>query len=138
MAKKPNKTIPGANPVARTMPGLNGGTLQRGGTNPGAGRPRSEVTRAALLAFDERIPTLGAIADSTESRDTDVIAAINALGKAGGVGKEPAVNKELIRELAEAVEAELPDIEGLDMDEVKKRIYDRWTFTLGRYAAGDA
>lgn len=34
----PKKKKPRPNPAA-TMPGKNGGTLRRGGTNPGSGRP---------------------------------------------------------------------------------------------------
>lgn len=39
------------------MPGRNGGTLRRGGINPGAGRPkRLPFTRALELALRTRIP----------------------------------------------------------------------------------
>lgn len=40
------------------MPGLHGGWLKRGGTNPGGGRPRSKVRNMLVEEFAAQIPQL--------------------------------------------------------------------------------
>jgi hypothetical protein len=84
-------TNPAENPAALSVPEKvpqpHGGALYSGGV-PGnrggmlGGRPTSEVRKAARKAFDERIPMLAKIADSSE-RDSDRIKAIVALGNFG-------------------------------------------------------
>lgn len=54
MAKKRLPGNPVSNPVPQTMPGRRGGTLKRGGTNPGAGRPPNEFRRALLSLVDRK------------------------------------------------------------------------------------
>ena len=128
------------------------GQLQVGGTpgNKGGGRPRSAVRDAALLAFDERIPVLEEIADDKKAKPADRIRAVDALGKHGGAAKEEAIPSELVRLLAEDVqavarstdfvtefagerkheeeEADAPDL-------FLSRVYDRWLMTLGAFRA---
>ena len=122
------------------------GRLNRGGTpgNKGGGRPRSAIRRAAQLEFDKRIPILGEIADSPDSRDADRIAAVKALGQVGGVSKEPPIDRELIQELASVVQGVIEELaETLTGEEqeralaVPQRIYQGWAYTLGRKASGE-
>jgi hypothetical protein len=68
------------------MPGANGGVLQVGnpGNVGGTGRPPSAIRETARQMFDERLPTLGLIADSAEEMSTrDRLKAIEILGKFG-------------------------------------------------------
>ena len=52
------------NVMVATMPGRQGGTLRRGGTNRGGrGRLPSLVRQASLAAFAQRLPILKGIAD---------------------------------------------------------------------------
>ncbi len=137
MARKPKADSADNSAVKMVIPKHGNGQLLPGGqpgNRGGYGRPRSEIRKAAALAFDRRIPVLEAIADSTDGKDVDRTGAIRLMMQAGGIGTEPAIDRELIKELAEGLEAELPD----DMDAVKQRIYERWAVTLGRYAAGEA
>lgn len=130
---------PPETPTAQMQkPSHGNGMLKVGnpGNAGGPGRPRSEIRKAAALAFDRRIPVLEAIADSPKAKDADKTGAIRLMMQAGGIGREPSIDRELIRELAEGLESELPDVEG--MEAVKQRIYERWAVTLGRYAAGEA
>jgi hypothetical protein len=154
--------------VAQRKPSHGNGMLNVGGTpgNKGnvnaIGAPRSEIRKASALAFAERIPRLAEIADGKgftviekcpecgyEGEDVtpddapipsigEQVRAIDVLGKHGGISKESPIDPELVMALSLAVEAELPDIEGVPMGPVTERIYERWAVTLGRYAAGDA
>lgn len=136
---------------------------QGGGPQPGSGRPTSVIRRASALAYAERIPKLAEIADGKcyvtiiqqcpecgfEGEKLtpeqfkgavptvgDIIRATDTLGKHGAVGRETAIPNHIVNELGGAVDAELPEIEGIDMDAVKERIYERWAVVLGRYASG--
>jgi hypothetical protein len=86
------------------IPGKNGGWLRYGGTNRGGpGRPRDIVRKAALKAYDERIPALEAIADreamdflptkegvvAVPPRCDTVIRAMAELRTCAGVGSIP-------------------------------------------------
>lgn len=70
-----------------TMPGGNGGTLQRGnfGNRGGTGRPPSLVRQVCRGAFANRIATLRQIADGEvpEASVVDRLKAIDLLGKYG-------------------------------------------------------
>lgn len=69
-----------------TMPGLNGGTLRRGGNKtPGIGRPSSTVREKCRGSFEKRIRVLEKIADDPKSNDSDRIRAVDTLGKYGGL-----------------------------------------------------
>jgi hypothetical protein len=118
MKKKPATQPPlEANEIAKDLPTLvpqpNGrGALLSGGIPGhagGSGRPPSEVRKAARLAFDERLPSLAAIADTAE-RDSDRIRAIEALGHFG-FGKElsAAVIRERLTRTIEIIREELGD-----------------------------
>lgn len=136
------KTSP-KSPSALRKPAHGNGMLQTGNPgnkgNPNApGRPRSAIRASARSSFDSRIAILEKIADEEEGKASDKVGSLRLLAQVGGLDKEPVINQELIRELAKAVEAELPDIEGVPMGPVTERIYERWAVTLGRYAAGDA
>lgn len=72
------------------IPGRNGGRLLAGGV-PGhrgaGGRPASKVRDACRKAFGDRVKHLRAIADATASSPRDRLAAMDLLGKYGGLQK---------------------------------------------------
>lgn len=81
---------PSAEPSAALVPQKHGGALQPGaggGPQPGSGRPPSKIREAARLAFAERIGVLTDIADGSEERSADRIAAMKVLADTGGVDK---------------------------------------------------
>ncbi len=131
------KTAPKKKMPARRTPAHGNGELLVGGVpgNKGnrnaVGRPRSAIREASALEYDKRIGALGTIADSTDLTPSDRLRAIDILGKHGGVGQRPTVDRDLIRMLAADVAAEIDD------DEVLNRIYDRWTQSIGARVAGD-
>jgi len=71
-------------------PGRNGGRLLAGGV-PGhrgaGGRPASKVRDACRKAFADRVRHLRAIADDTDASARDRLAALDLLGKYGGLQK---------------------------------------------------
>ena len=67
-----------------TMPGRNGGTLRRGGSNGGAGgRPLSAIRLLVRDSFAQLIPRLIEIAQSEDASTSDQLRAIDLLGKYG-------------------------------------------------------
>ena len=131
-----------------------GALLTRGvpGNKGGPGRPRSAIRDLSALAFEQRIPVLEEIADDKKARDGDRIRAVDALGKHGGVAKEEAIPSELVRLLAEDVQAVVrsgdfeivfigerthDEQEADDAGVFLARAYGRWAMTLGAYRAGD-
>lgn len=74
-AKAPEipEEIPEPPKVGVLVPQPHGGALMRGGTNPGAGRPRDIVRAACLKSFRDRIPILEAIADGQVMEKTKVM-----------------------------------------------------------------
>ena len=137
------------------IPQPHGGALLPGGVvghKGGGGRPRSLVREAALLAFDERIEVLGAIADDEGAKAGDRVRAIDVLGRHAGLAKDEIVPRELIRLLAEDVQAVVRSgdfaigfsgertHDEQDTDDAGvflARAYERWAMTLGAYRAGD-
>ena len=116
------------------IPQPHGGAILSGGTpgqNPGPGRPRAEIKRIALQAFGDRLHILTGIADNTESKER--IAALKLLADTGDALQPTALDRELIGELAAAVDQVLSELEGGEA--AKQAIYDRWAMTLGRYGA---
>ena len=130
-----------------------GGALLTGGVpgnKGGPGRPRSAIRDLSALAFEQRIPVLEEIADDKDQKPSDRIRAVDTLGKHGGIGHEDRIDRELIRRLAEDVQAVIrsgqfaveymgeleEDVPGPE-DELLQHVYERWAMTLGAHQAGD-
>ena len=134
MGKTKSKAGRNGGPVLIPQP--HGGAILSGGTpgqNPGPGRPRSEIKKAALRAFGDRLHILTKIADDEKSNQR--IPALRLLADTGDASTPTKLDPELIRELSNAVDAVLSDLPG--GEEAKQAIYDRWTLTLGRRMANE-
>ena len=136
---------PGGAPV-----GANGGQLNQGNpSNKGGGRPPSRVREVAAIAFEERIPLLGKIADDRLGRacpkcgrgddrvgPADQIRAIDMLGKYSiGTKREITENTlssqrtaELAAEFARAVKKRVPQ-------DVCQAIFDEWREVIQTFFA---
>ena len=110
-----------------------------------------EIDRAAAqlhqrvvgLAVDGRLA--GQLFDATEEADAQASGVEH-----GGIGHEDRIDRELIRRLAEDVQAvirsgqftveyvgELEEGVPGPEDELLQQVYERWAMTLGAYEAGD-
>jgi hypothetical protein len=77
------------NSVENTVPGRNGGRLNRGGTkgNRGGGRPPAVIRQRCADGFDRHIATAEAILADKKASNADKIRALDVLGKYAGLQK---------------------------------------------------
>ena len=81
----PNE-VPNQTPT--TMPGKNGGTLKRGGIHKaGPGRPPQAIRQRCADSFDRHIGKAEQILCDQKSTARDKLAALDLLGKYGGLQK---------------------------------------------------
>lgn len=147
-SKTPSKTPKKKQPEKR-VPKHGAGMVYSGGVpgnKGGTGRPPSEIRklfRSDLMETREILVRHMAATEKCEEcgrngiRDTDLIRLADFYAKYGIGTAKSGVDPDLVSDLARAVEEELPDIEGIDMDIVKEQIFGRWAITLGKVAAGD-
>jgi hypothetical protein len=72
--------------IAGTIPGRNGGRLNRGGTKGnkgGPGRPPSAIRQKLRGTFEERIKVIAAIADDENASTSDRLRALDLMAKYG-------------------------------------------------------
>lgn len=84
--KKPVKKPATVTPPKGQRPGLNGGTLNSGGSWVNSGRPPSELRALARLGIADALPNIVSIAvgsTARQAKDGDSVAAFNALSKLG-------------------------------------------------------
>ena len=103
------------------MPGKNGGTLNRGGTYPGGGRPSNELRASLRGILDKGLPHLEDIATGKAGKPS---AAVSAPKVAGQYGLEDPFEEDFLKELAAAVGQVLKQRE--DGDELLEQIFDKW------------
>ena len=82
--------------------GQAGGTLNRGGTYPGGGRPSNELRGSLRNILDAGLPNLEEIATGEKGKSADTLKAIDICARYG-LGLSDKFDEDFLRELAAAV-----------------------------------
>lgn len=120
------------NPVDNpaTQPGKNGGTLKRGGTNPGAGRPPNAFREECRRVSQETLPVLERIVKGTAQRGdskpsfSDSRAAWSDIAKMG-YGEAKVVIPDEIIPIIGIILGEEPEISMECIERITERLIER-------------